>query len=228
VTAHVPLRVEPRRDRKLNRLVKVAEVRRMRRGESIGEAGDQSSHVYLVRSGYFRLVERTGRGGEERTAAVAGPWELLWEEGMRPGPRRYRCLAGEPSSVQALDPHEVRLVLKSTEQTFDALLDGVRRDLELARRLTVGGAAPAASQRLAMVVADLAARWGQPAGKGTLIPQRLTHRVLADLAGAHRSTVTTILNDWLYQGVLASARRGILIAQPERLARLTGRPETSR
>ena len=29
-------------------------------------------------------------------------------------------------------------------------------------------------------------------------------QVLADLAGAHRATVTTLLNDWLYEGILAS------------------------
>jgi CRP-like cAMP-binding protein len=119
-------------------------------------------------------------------------------------------------------------VLKSTELTFEALLEGVRRDLALARRLTPSGMEPDASQRLAMVLEDLAARWGKTAGKGTLIPQKLTHQVLADLSGAHRSTVTTILNDWLYQGLLGSTRRGIEIAQPERLARLAGRPETSR
>jgi CRP-like cAMP-binding protein len=221
----VPLRVEPRRDRKLNRLVKVAEIRRLRRGESLSDVGETTQRVYLVRSGFLRLIERAADGKRERAVAVVGPWELLWEEAMGSGPGRYRCAAGEASSVQALAAHEVSLVLKSTELTFEALLESVRRDLALARRLTPSGIEPHASQRLAMVLEDLAARWGKPSGKGTLIAQKLTHQVLADLAGAHRSTVTTILNDWLYQGLLGSVRRGIQIDQRERLARLAGKPE---
>jgi CRP-like cAMP-binding protein len=221
----VPFRVEPRRDRKLNRLVKAAVFRRLRRGEMLTQTDAETRQVYLVRTGYLRLVGRAPRAARERTVAVVGPWELFWEDGMQGGPPRYRCQAGEATSVQALQVHDVRLVLKSSEQTLDALLEGMTADLELARRLAAGGLEPDAPQRLAIVLADLADRWGEPLGKGMLIPQRLTHQVLADLAGAHRSTVTTILNDWLYRGVLSSPPRGIHVAQPERLARLAGKPE---
>jgi hypothetical protein len=37
--------------------------------------------------------------------------------------------------------------------------------------------------------------------------------VLADLAGTHRATVTTLLNDWLYDGVLATTSGGCLVLQ---------------
>jgi CRP/FNR family cyclic AMP-dependent transcriptional regulator len=224
----VPLRVEPRRDRKLNRLVKTAEVRRLPRGEPLFEPGGTDKSVYLVRTGYLRIVQPGSGRARERTVAVVGPWELLWEEGMRSGPRRYRCVSGESSSVQALDSHAVALVLKSTEQTFEALLDGIARELELSRRLATGGLGPEAAQRLAMVLVDLARRWGEPLGKGTLVRQRVTHQVLADLAGAHRSTVTTVLNDWLYRGVLAAVPRGIHVAQPDRLARVANESPSSR
>src|SRR5688572_22538178 len=113
----VPLRVEPRRDRKLNRLVKAAELRRLHRGESLFEPAEAGKLVYLVRTGYLQIVQPAAGRARERTVAVVGPWELLWEDGMRLGPRRYRCVSGEPSSVQALDGHAVALVLKSTEQT---------------------------------------------------------------------------------------------------------------
>ena len=40
-------------------------------------------------------------------------------------------------------------------------------------------------------------RLGEPDGKGMRLPHWFTHRELADLAVAHRSTVTTCLNDWI-------------------------------
>ena len=71
---------------------------------------------------------------------------------------------------------------------------------------------------------ELAERWGEPQGNGVLVTQRVTHQLLADLAGTHRSTVTTTLNDWLYQGILKSAPRGLHVAKPEKLERLTAKP----
>ena len=216
----MPLRIEPRRDRKLNRLIKAAEPKRLRRGETLFEVGDAARHVYLVRSGHVRLLE----AGElrPRTVAVAGPWELVGEEGMRSGVRRYQCVGGEAASYQALDGGPVYQALKSTERTFAAMLEGLARDLEAARRLA-SGSALSASGRLAVVLLDLARRWGEPEGKGVRIPHRLTHQMLADLAGAHRSTVTTTLNDWLYRGLLKETSPAIHLTYPERLERLTVR-----
>jgi hypothetical protein len=47
---------------------------------------------------------------------------------------------------------------------------------------------------------------------------------LADLAGCHRSTVTTNLNDWIYDGVLTQKDGRIWILRPESLA-CQDRPE---
>ena len=51
----MPLRVIPRRDRKMNRLVKRATEIRYRRSEVIFARGDSSEAVYLVREGHIRL-----------------------------------------------------------------------------------------------------------------------------------------------------------------------------
>ena len=64
------------------------------------------------------------------------------------------------------------------------------------------------------ILLDLSARCGEPAGRGVHLSVKLTHQVLADLAGAHRATVTTLLNDWLYDGVLAMADGFLQIRRP--------------
>jgi CRP/FNR family transcriptional regulator, cyclic AMP receptor protein len=220
----VPLRVEPRRDRKLNRLIKAADLRRLRRGEVLFEAGESASEVFLVQTGYIRLVA-CGQGSREHTVAVGGPWELIGEEGMEDGRRRYSAVAGESASYRALDGTAFFHSVKSTEQTLAALLDGMLRDLDAARRLTAGAGGPSAIRRIGLVLLELGDRWGEPLGNGVVVPQRVTHQLLADLAGTHRSTVTTTLNDWLYQGILKTAQRGIHLAKPDKLQRLTVSPD---
>jgi len=70
---------------------------------------------------------------------------------------------------------------------------------------------------------DLGERCGEPAGRGIHLSERLTHQVLADLSGAHRATVTTLLNDWLYDGVLGTtADRCLALVRPRDLWVLAG------
>ena len=49
------------------------------------------------------------------------------------------------------------------------------------------------------------------------IPHWFTHAELADLVGAHRSTVTTQLNEWIYEGLLRDESGELLIARTDRL-----------
>ena len=65
--------------------------------------------------------------------------------------------------------------------------------------------------RIADVLLDLAYRFGVDDGRRIRLDHWFTHQELADLAGAHRSTVTTAINDWIYDGMLKPQRRGGLI-----------------
>ena len=76
---------------------------------------------------------------------------------------------------------------------------------------------------LAEVILDLGDRGGERVGRGVVLPVRLTHQVLADLAGAHRATVTTLLNDWIYDGILRTDAGGrIVLARPHDVWSLAG------
>jgi CRP/FNR family transcriptional regulator len=214
----VPFRLEPPRDRTLFRLVKGAESVALPKGRALYAPGDAAQGVWLVREGYVRLVlpgMEKGRGF--RTVAVALPWELFGDEALTAGHRRYGALAGARCVVQALPPAGVLRGLKTARKSLDAYLEGVERELHRLRHAQGGSHGPSAAQRLAEVLLDLGERCGEPVGRGICLSERLTHQVLADLAGAHRATVTTLLNDWLYEGILANDGAGRLV-----LARPTG------
>lgn len=220
----MPLRVVPRRDRKLYRLVKAGEEVVLRRGEALLEAGAQAREAYLVRSGHIRLTVRIPRGvgrgrkGTERTVAVRGPWELFGEEALVKGATlRYGAVAGEASRVTVLDGQKVLAALKTAPKTMSNFLQAQEEVLFRARARRPGFYASSAEQRLADVLLDLSNRLGVEHGRGVRIPHWFTHQELADLAGAHRSTVTTLLNDWIYDRTLKTDGKEILVVRPAAL-----------
>jgi len=210
----MPFQIVPPRDRKLYRLVKRAEEVRLIKGRSLYRAGDPAREVFLVRRGFMRLIlPAMEKGRPERTVSIAVPWELFGDEAFTEGHRRYGAVAGSTCVVQPLPKAGVLGGLKTARKSLDAYLEGVERELFRLRHAQGGSRGPNAAQRLAEVLLDLAARCGEPAGRGVQLSVRFTHQVLADLAGAHRATVTTLLNDWLYEGVLGTNKEGCLALQ---------------
>lgn len=221
----MPFRLVPRRDRKLNRLAKSGEELTLGRGEGVYRPGDPARDVYLVRSGHVE-VWLGATDAASRVVALAGPLELFGLEAASSGPgvrRRYGARAGEGSILTVLPGKGVEQAFRTGVRTFPSALRALDGDLWRARWAGPGSAAPTTPQRVADVLLDLTGRFGrEEAGPGTLLELRLTHRVLADLAGAHRSTVTTLLNDWIYRGVVRDTGRGLVI-RTERLADFSSR-----
>jgi len=217
----MPLKVIPRRDRKLHRLVKKGETRVLKRGESLFSPGDPAFELFLVRTGSLLLTHNHG-GLDERVVALAGPWELAGEEGLNPGTgRRTGARAGERAQITLLDGGGVNRALRTASKTFGAFLLAKEEELALARASAGPRRAGGTSQHLASLLLHLSNRLGRTEEAGGIrIPIRLTHKVLAELSGCHRSTVTTLLNDWIYDGILQRVEGQIRILRPERLAEL--------
>ena len=216
----MPLKVVPRRDRKLHRLVKRGETLVLNRGEVLFSPGDPGGELFLVRTGHLRLTANQGTP-EERVVAVAGPWEITGEEGLLPGTsRRTGARAGEKAQVTILDGEGVNRAFRSASKTYGAFLLAKEEELALARTLASPKRVGGASAHLGALLLDLSNRIGREEEKrGLIIPIRLTHKVLADLSGCHRSTVTTLLNAWIYDGVLQQLEGQLRILRPERLVK---------
>ncbi|MDH3270878.1 MAG: Crp/Fnr family transcriptional regulator [Gemmatimonadota bacterium] len=219
----MPFRLNPPRDRKLFRLVKQAEHVHLVKGRPLYGPGDPAKDVYLVRTGYMRLVLPGMEQGErERTVSVALPWELFGDEAFTEGHRRYGAVAGSTCEVQPLPQKLVLAGFKTAKSSLDAYLEGQEQELYRLRHAQGGSHGPSAAQRLAEVLLDLGVRCGEPEGRGIHLTERFTHQVLADLAGAHRATVTTLLNDWIYDRVLGVSDHRLTLRRPGDLWVLAG------
>ena len=163
----MPFHLVPARDRKLFRLVKRAEDLRLVKGRPLYAAGTSAKNVFLVKSGFMRLVlPGMEKGRSERTVSVALPWELFGDEAFTEGHRRYGAIAGSTCTVVALPKASVLSGLKTAKKSLDAYLEGVERELHRLRHAQGGSRGPTAAQRLAEVLLDLSARCGDPAGRG--------------------------------------------------------------
>ncbi len=201
----MPFLLVPPRDRKLFRMVKKAETVHLVKGRPLYAPGDEAREVFIVRTGFIRLVlPGMEPGRPERTVSVALPWEMFGDEALRAGHRRYGAIAGATCTLHPLPKAGVMTGLKTAKGSLDAYLEGVEQELYRLRHAQGGSHGPNAAQRLAEVLIDMGQRCGEPVGRRIHLSQRLTHQVLADLARVHRATVTTLLNDWVYDGVLGT------------------------
>jgi CRP-like cAMP-binding protein len=215
----MPLKVVPRRDRKLHRLIKKGETLELKRGESLYSPGDRGHELFLVKTGQIHLTADHETPGE-KVSGIIGPWEMTGEEALLPGTvRRAGARAGEDSLIIPLEGSAVNRAFRTASKTYGAFIAAKEEELALARALSGPRRAGGAARQLGALLLHLSARLGRgDEKKGVKIPIRLPHRVLADLAGCHRSTVTTILNDWIYDGVLTQTEGRIRILDPECLA----------
>lgn len=217
----MPLRIDPSKDRKLARTFLKVEPKGYRRGQAIFLRGDAARRVFLVRNGHVRLTLPEAAAGRERTVAVAGPLEIFGEEAfVRDARRPYGAWAAEDCRLAPADGDHIHRVIRSSRRSYGMFVRAGQADLLAARRRLQAHASAPTAVRLADVIVELADRFGKKGGEGIEIPHWFTHQELADLAGAHRSTVTTTLNDWLYRGVLAETSRALTVKDLRALSQL--------
>ncbi len=209
----MPLKIVPQRDRELERLLQEGECVTLSRGGRLYPAGDEARRLFAVRSGHIRLTLPPDDRGRERTVAIAGPGEMFGEESLADGSRRpYGALAGERVRLRDVEGEAALQALRRSPQTLPLLLDAGSIDLLRARWPAPGGSGPTTPERLADLLLELAGRFGQEGrDDGVRIPHWFTHEELADLVGAHRSTVTTQLNEWIYEGLLQEGSGELVI-----------------
>ena len=210
----MPLQVIPRRDRKLNSLIKAATPTGHRKGRLIYQQGEPSVLVLLVKEGHVCLTLPKTNSERVRVVGIAGPGELLGLEAVTLDvPRRYTAIAGSACTVLPLKGTAVFKALRASPMTLSQLLRSNDHDLAEARLISLSSGF-SSKARIADVLLDLAYRFGVDDGRRIKLDHWFTHQELADLAGAHRSTVTTAINEWIYDGVLKQQARGLIINKP--------------
>jgi hypothetical protein len=141
------------------------------------------------------------------------PWQPVSRTGLLPVDAVWTVLS--PLSVAVLDRRfaaEMTRYPEITASLFDRLSE---RSLRLATTQAISQLTRV-DRRLKALFWHLAERWGRVSGDGVIVPLALTHRILGQLVGARRPTVSTALSEL--------AERGELTRRPDGSWLLRGDP----
>jgi hypothetical protein len=143
-----------------------------------------------------RGVELLGQGDllrpwqEDSSSFCRASWEVL-----------------EPAMLVGLGPGVARGIARWPAIASNLVARGVNRS-----RASTAAAAVSSivglEERLLILLWHLAERWGEPIKEGICISIGLPHRLLAELVGARRPSVTTALSNLQEDGRLASTATG--------------------
>ena len=180
-------------------------------------AGATADHVgLLILSG---VLSRELIVADHVSAELLGPGDLVrpWQPASRAGllPVDAVWSVLSPLTVAVLDRRFAAEVARYPEVTatlFDRLSE---RSMRLATTQAISQLTRV-DRRLKALFWHLAERWGRVSGDGVIVPLALTHRILGQLVGARRPTVSTALSEL--------AEREELVRRPDGSWLLRGDP----
>jgi CRP/FNR family transcriptional regulator, cyclic AMP receptor protein len=196
-----------------DRLAAVARPARWAVGESLFRRGDPAEGMAVVLDGLVRVHLSTA-GGRELTLALVGPGEPVGEVALvDDGPRSADATALTPVSALLLCRAEARAVVAADSELACLLLRSfatrLRRTTEQVEAVGLQGL----PQRLAGTLLRLAA--ADPCG---LV--RLPQGQIATIVAASRQRVNTTLAEFRARGLVAPARVGLRLTDPDGLRAL--------
>lgn len=184
--------------------------------------GTPSDRVFMLRTGRVRLLRRGADGAPPSVHAILSAGDVFGGEAASvDGKLDEEAVASGDVEAWSFGAGGLQMLCEARPQLALELIRGLaRRQRDMARRLDAltFKEVPA---RLAGQLLALADSIGEPSLNGGARDLRgVTQQDLADLVGASRSFVSTLVNDLKRDGVLASSGRTIVLRQPERLAAL--------
>lgn len=206
------------RDRWLSRAVAVS----LRRGQTLARQGEPATHLYLVQTGFLKVLQLTAEGTELIVRFVAPGEPFGGVVALSGAPYPVTAVASQPSELLAWSRDQTTQLLESDPQVrvniMREMATHMTDALTRVRELTT----ERVGQRLAQTLLRLARQCGERVPGGILITQPLTRQELADLTGTTLYTVSRTLTGWEGQGLIESRKRLLLITSPRKLEDVAG------
>ncbi|MBM4409126.1 MAG: Crp/Fnr family transcriptional regulator [Chloroflexi bacterium] len=192
-----------------------------RPGQLILSPDDPPDRIHILKQGQVR-VYRVTPDGKQLTLDIYEPGTILGDMrllGQDRLPEAY-AEAIDSAVICTITPDELRRLVERYPIIGVNIIGYLSRRLQDAERQLEAMAYQRVGQRLAQRLMDLAARFGVPVARGTLIEARLTQQELAEMIGTTRETLAHTLADFRRRGLLDTGHHRVVIRDAERLARL--------
>lgn len=204
-------------------LARVTTMREYPKGSVISQPAERANAVYLVKRGRVKISMYSAEG-KEQILALLDPGDIFGEAVLAgAAPREY--LEAFEDTVVCVVPAAVFLgllqrrpdmALRVIRLLADRLRDTQQEVHDLAFRDV--------PSRLACTLIRLAEAYGEQGTSGQVLTLRITHQDLAAMISASRETVTTILNRFKDEGLIAIEDRRIVLPDPDALRRIATAP----
>lgn len=195
---------------------------RFERGERLLREGEFGSHMFLLLSGWFKVVANTEDNREALIAVRAGGdivGELACFDSL---PRVATVMAASTGTTKLIIRQDFLRFLASHEDVAQAVMCAVAGKLRWATRRRQEFGSCAVETRVARVLAELLRAYGQPCASGVSLGVSLTQPELAALVGASEPSVHRVLRSLRRERVIETGYRRILVTDVHELGRLAG------
>ena len=206
--------------KEMRHLQRITKMEAYAQGDMIYLPGVPGDSVYLLKKGKVK-ISRVNEDGREILLTILERGEIFGEvEALNEEPRETLVRAMENTLVCEMARKDFDFYVMAYPYVGGRIIKlmGVRlRTIETRIGDLVFKSAPA---RLATVLLSLAESVGECENHGIRLQARLTHQNLANLMGASRETVSSLISRFSQHGLIVQEHRHIVILDKNRLTQV--------
>ncbi len=204
----------------LDEVLRLSSERRVPRGASIFQKGDEGSSMMAVLTGRVR-VSSVSAEGKEITLNVINPGQVFGEIALLDGkPRSADCSAIEETVLLVLERRNFLPFLRRNEDLYLRLLAVLCEKLRNTSMALEELALFDLPARLARVLLKLASDYGRQCKQGIRIDMKMSQRDLSNLVASSRESVNKQLRIWRDDGVVELDGGYLILCRPDELRML--------
>jgi CRP-like cAMP-binding protein len=195
----------------LAEFLRLGSQRRFGRGEVIIRENDRSTEVYIILSGFVRVVNHTV-SGDQAVIAIRTAGDLVGEFAALDGkPRISTVIAASPTLARVVDGPRFRAFAAEHPAFSRAVGGAVVAKLRTATRLRVETGRALILTRVARVLEHLADAYGRQVSEGVLVDIPLPQRDLASLVAASEKGVGRAYRTLKCDGAIQVTHKKVLL-----------------
>jgi CRP/FNR family transcriptional regulator, cyclic AMP receptor protein len=209
-------------DDELNALASDLLPQSVRKNQVLFQQGSTTSSLYIVRTGSIR-VTAFGRNHETTYVGVYGPEQCFGEFSLLDGlPRSGEAVALANSELLILNRPAFFRFLEHHPSVAVKLLVAVSRRMRFAEAAADQPAALNPEQKIAVVLFEIAERYGTGGDNMIRLGMRLSSDELASLSGVTRDAANAVIEHFKTNEVIAVERSHVVGIDLERLREQSG------
>ncbi len=186
--------------------------------------GDMSDRVYLLKAGRVRLM-RLGKNSVRSVVSILKPGDLFGELFRPEGtPLEELAVGAGEAEVWSIEGRDFRAQLEARPALAVDVVRAYADRVRGLRKRVLGLTFKEVPARLADTLLTLAEAHGERCPHGGETDLRgITQQDLADLVGASRSFVSTLINEMKREGVLGNVGRILCVRDQKALRRIASK-----